>query len=99
MLTARAVCAALNEKKNLATKVRVYELARELGISNAETLELCGALGIGAKCHSSSIVDAQADRVRRKAEREGLVREVPPEPEKPEAASYTHLTLPTTPYV
>lgn len=65
----------------MAAKIRVYELARELGLSNAETLELCDALGIGAKSHSSSIVDAQADRVRRKAEREGLIREVQPEEE------------------
>ncbi|MFT7475035.1 MAG: translation initiation factor IF-2 [Verrucomicrobiales bacterium] len=67
----------------MAAKIRVYELARELGLSNAETLDLCDALGIGAKSHSSSIVDAQADRVRRKAEREGLVREVQPEEEVP----------------
>jgi translation initiation factor IF-2 len=67
----------------LAAKIRVYELARELGLSNAETLDLCDALGIGAKSHSSSIVDAQADRVRRKAEREGLIREVQPEEEAP----------------
>ena len=66
----------------MAAKIRVYELARELGLSNAETLDLCDALGIGAKSHSSSIVDAQADRVRRKAEREGLVRETPPEEEE-----------------
>ena len=68
----------------MAAKIRVYELGRELGLSNAETLELCDALGIGAKSHSSSIVDAQADRVRRKAEREGLIREVQPEEEAPE---------------
>lgn len=68
----------------MAAKIRVYELGRELGLSNAETLELCDALGIGAKSHSSSIVDAQADRVRRKAEREGLIREVQPEEEVPE---------------
>ena len=37
------------------------------------------SLGIGVKTHSSSIEDAQADRVRRKAEREGLVRDVQPE--------------------
>src|SRR4051794_41229469 len=66
----------------LAAKLRVYELARELGMTNKETLDLCEALGIGVKTHSSSIEDAQADRVRRKAEREGLVRdEQPPEPE------------------
>jgi translation initiation factor IF-2 len=63
----------------LPANIRVYELARELGLTNKETLDLCSALGIGVKSHSSSIVDAQADRVRRKAEREGLVRDVQPE--------------------
>jgi translation initiation factor IF-2 len=67
----------------LAGNIRVYELARELGLTNKETLDLCESLGIGVKSHSSSVVDPQADRVRRKAEREGLVRdEQPPEPEK-----------------
>ncbi|MDP9404602.1 MAG: translation initiation factor IF-2 N-terminal domain-containing protein, partial [Actinomycetota bacterium] len=64
-------------------KIRVYELARELGLTNKEALDLCLALGIGVKSHSSSIEDAQADRVRRKADAEGLRREVsPPEPTK-----------------
>jgi len=63
----------------LASNIRVYELARELGLTNKETLDLCSALGIGVKSHSSSIVDAQADRVRRKAEREGLIRDSQPE--------------------
>ena len=36
-------------------------------MTNKETLDLCEALGIGVKSHSSSIIDAQADRVRRKA--------------------------------
>ena len=62
---------------------RVYELARELGLTNDETLALCDALGIGVKSHSSSVQIAQADRLRRKAEREGLIREEqPPEPEE-----------------
>ena len=56
----------------MAAKIRVHELAKELGLTNKETLDLCDALGIAAKTHSSSIEDAQADRVRRKAEREGL---------------------------
>ena len=59
--------------------IRVYELAREMGMANAEVLDLCGSLGIGVKSHSSGIVEAQADRVRRKAEREGLIREVQPD--------------------
>ncbi|MDE0804423.1 MAG: translation initiation factor IF-2, partial [Acidimicrobiales bacterium] len=60
----------------------MYELARELGLSNKETVDLCNDLGIGVKSHSSSVVEAQADRVRRKAEREGLIREPAPEPEE-----------------
>ncbi|WP_419917765.1 translation initiation factor IF-2 [Candidatus Poriferisocius sp.] len=61
--------------------IRIYELARELGLENKETLDLCVMLGIGVKSHSSSIVDAQADRVRRRAHRDGLVRPPEPEPE------------------
>ncbi len=70
-------------------KIRVYELARELGLENKEALDLCLSLGIGVKSHSSSVEDAQADRVRRKAEREGLKRDPIPEPEpaKPEPAA------------
>ncbi len=64
-------------------RIRVYELARELGMTNTETLELAESLGIGVKSHSSSVVDAQADRVRRKAEREGLIRDEQPKEPKP----------------
>ncbi len=67
----------------MAKKIRVYELARELGLTNKEGLELCLAMGIGVKSHSSSIEEAQADRVRRKAEREGLKREHSPAEEGP----------------
>ncbi|MFV1989463.1 MAG: translation initiation factor IF-2 [Acidimicrobiales bacterium] len=66
----------------MAKKIRVYELARELGMTNKETLDLAGSLGIGVKSHSSSVVDAQADRVRRKAVREGLTRDSQPEEPK-----------------
>ncbi|MED5173228.1 MAG: translation initiation factor IF-2 N-terminal domain-containing protein, partial [Actinomycetota bacterium] len=57
---------------------RVYELARELGLTNDETIALCDALGIGVKSHSSSVQVAQADRVRRKAQREGMIRDEQP---------------------
>src|SRR5579875_3467546 len=70
----------------LPKKIRVYELARELGLTNKEALDLCIDLGIGVKSHSSSIEDAQADRVRRKAEREGLKRDVQPEEPAPAPA-------------
>ena len=40
-------------------------------------------MGIGVKTQSSTIIDQQADRVRTKAHREGLVRDVQPEEPKP----------------
>ncbi|MGD9705420.1 MAG: translation initiation factor IF-2 [Acidimicrobiia bacterium] len=63
--------------------IRLHELAKELGMTNKETLDLAVALGIDAKSHSSSIQEAQADRVRRRAEREGLTRPEQPEEPKP----------------
>jgi len=68
-------------------KIRVHELANELGLTNKEALDLALALGIGVKTHSSSIEEAQADLVRRKADSEGLRRDVQPEdaePKKPQ---------------
>src|SRR5213083_1287249 len=56
-------------------KIRVYELARELGVENAVVLDLAERLKIGVKSHSSSIDDPSADRVRRLADSEGLKRE------------------------
>ena len=67
-------------------KARVYELAKELGIPNAKVIEICNDLGIGVKSHSSSVVDAQADRVRRKAISSGIANPTPPE-EKAESSS------------
>ena len=69
-------------------KIRVYELARELGVENSVVLELSQELKIGAKSHSSSIDDPSADRVRRLADSKGLKREPEPEAEaepKPKA--------------
>ena len=67
----------------MPSKIRIYELAKELGLSNKETLALTEALQIGdVKSHSSSIADAQADRVRRKAKRDGMIRD--PRPQEPE---------------
>ena len=56
----------------LATKkIRVYELARELGVENHLVVELANELKIGVKSHSSSIEDPMADRVRRLADSKG----------------------------
>src|SRR3954454_10965716 len=66
-------------RSSLPKKIRVHELAKELGLTNKEALDLCEMLGIGVKTHSSSIEDAQADRVRRKADQLGMRRDVQPE--------------------
>ena len=67
-------------------KIRVYELARELGVDNHVVVELSNELKIGVKSHSSSIDEPSADRVRRLADSRGL-RVVAPEPEpEPEPA-------------
>ncbi|MBM3805773.1 MAG: translation initiation factor IF-2 [Actinobacteria bacterium] len=58
---------------------RVHEIAKELGMTNAEIIDLSGKLGIGVKGPSSTIIEAQADRIRARAKREGLIREVQPE--------------------
>ena len=54
-------------------KIRVAELAKEIGLSNESCLAFVQSMGISAKSISSSIEEAQADRVRRKAVREGLI--------------------------
>ena len=63
--------------------MRVHELAKALGMTNAEMMSLCDVMGVGVKSHSSTLIEAQADRLRRRAEREGLTRPEQPEEPKP----------------
>jgi translation initiation factor IF-2 len=60
-------------------KIRVHELSKELGLTSKELLGLAQKLGIGASSPSASIEDAQADRIRRRADADGLRREVQPD--------------------
>jgi translation initiation factor IF-2 len=71
----------------LPKNIRVHELAKDLGMTNAELLALCDTMGLGVKGPSSSVIEAQADRVRRRAERDGLTR--PEQPEEPAPAKKT----------
>ncbi|HEY5092223.1 MAG TPA: translation initiation factor IF-2 [Acidimicrobiales bacterium] len=57
----------------------MHELSKELGLTSKELLTLAQKLGIGASSPSASIEDAQADRIRRRADADGLRREVQPE--------------------
>jgi translation initiation factor IF-2 len=68
----------------VAKNMRVHELAKELGMTNAEVMDLCGVLGVPVKSHSSSLNEAYSDMVRRRAHREGLTRDEQPEEPKPE---------------
>jgi translation initiation factor IF-2 len=65
------------------SKVRVYEVAKELGLENKVVIELCAQLGISGKgSHSSSLSDDEADKIRRSIIRKavsgkaGTVREI-----------------------
>jgi translation initiation factor IF-2 len=68
----------------VAKNMRVHELAKELGMTNQEVVDLCGKLGVPVKSHSSSLNEAYADMVRRRAVRDGLTRAEQPEEPKPE---------------
>ncbi len=50
----------------MTDKVRLYEIAREMGCDNREVLEVCEQLGIPFKSHSSTISPEQAELVRSK---------------------------------
>ena len=70
----------------MAGNVRIYELAKQLGIESAKCIELCEELNIGTgMTASSSVPPPQADRVRREAEKKGLVKK----PETKKAAAST----------
>ncbi|MBU6315327.1 MAG: translation initiation factor IF-2, partial [Acidobacteria bacterium] len=52
-------------------------------MTNAEMMSLCDTMGVGVKTHSSTLIEAHADRLRRRAERDGLTRPEQPEEPKP----------------
>ena len=61
------------------SKVRVYEIASELGMNNRELLGRIQSLGIQVRNHMSALEPAEADRVRRaldKDKAENTVEEV-----------------------
>ncbi len=51
-------------------KVRVYEVARELGMNNRELLNRIQSLGIQVRNHMSALEPAEVDRVRRALEKD-----------------------------
>ena len=67
----------------MAKNMRVHELAKELGMTNGEAVDLALTLGVPVKSHSSSLNEAYADMIRRHAVRDGLTRPEQPEEAKP----------------
>lgn len=46
------------------SKIRVHQLAKELGLSSKEAIEKLAALGVSVKSHSSTIEDEAAEKLR-----------------------------------
>jgi len=47
------------------SKIRVYELAKDLGIENKDLIERLEKLGIAVKAHSSSLEESDVERLRK----------------------------------
>ncbi|HEX2367858.1 MAG TPA: translation initiation factor IF-2 [Acidimicrobiia bacterium] len=61
-------------------KIRVYDLAKELGLESRDVLERAHALGLEPKTASSSLDDEAADLIRLAREEETSTEEPAPEP-------------------
>ncbi len=59
------------------TKVRIYDLSKELNLENKDILTICGQIGVAAKSHSSSIEADDAIAIRAAA------RSYQPSPDAP----------------
>ena len=62
----------------VAVKIRVYELAKELGTDNKEMVRIIRALGLEVKNYMSSMLDTEADQVRRHVLGGGGTASAPP---------------------
>jgi translation initiation factor IF-2 len=70
-----------------SSKVRIYELSKELNLDNKDILAVCDQLEISVKSHSSTISEDEAQKIRQTASRlypNGSVAPVAPKP-RPEA--------------
>ena len=77
-------------------KIKVSDLAKKLGMTNTEMLDLCKAEGVTAKTPQSTLADAFVPLLERKAKAQGLVRDVQPEEVKPAKATKSKTTKSTT---
>lgn len=66
----------------MTTKLRVHELAKELGLSSKETIQKLGDLGIIVKSHSSTIDASEAAKLRELVEGKPVTEPTPAEPKE-----------------
>ncbi|MFS8854288.1 translation initiation factor IF-2 [Synechococcus sp. H55.2] len=64
----------------MTDKVRLYDIAREMGRDSRDVLEVCEQLGIPFKTHSSTISPEQAELVRSKLGAPRIVKPSQPRP-------------------
>jgi translation initiation factor IF-2 len=54
----------------MSSKVRIYELSKELNLDNKDILAVCDQLDISVKSHSSTISEDEAEKIRHTASRQ-----------------------------
>jgi len=87
-------------------KVRIYDLSKELHLENREILEICDDLNIVYKSHSSTISEADAERIKSATEKYIAQRRPPrkslPKPEQKQqilAIHHKQIQVPNPPPV
>ncbi len=78
-----------------AGKVKVNELAKKLGMTNEELLDLCKSEGVAVKTPQSTLAQVFVPMLERKAKARGLVRVVSANPDSDSQGTHTERTTQT----
>ncbi len=77
------------------SKIKIYELAKELNVSNKEIIEFLNGKNIEAKSHMSSLEDADAQNVRKAFKKDAAPKaEASKEAEAPKKKNIVHVFRP-----
>ena len=68
----------------MGNKIKIHEIAKELGISSKEALERAKKLGIDVASHLSGVEDDEAKRIKESFKNSGAKKEEKPK-KQPEA--------------
>ena len=74
-------------------KVKIYELAKELGVESKDVIEFLGKKEIEVKSHSSAIEESEAQMVRAEMGKEAKTKEAPAK-EAPKKKNIVHVFRP-----